>query len=113
MTSPTAVKDSQRFAEMERLMSDYFVCHLAPVMRNVQRDLSQKQAEEMRDYISSTAGILSFMAAANMPGQDPYSILKVTGEWNSKTTEDYLAMCKETILGNEALQSDLLVIAEE
>lgn len=113
MTSPTAVKDSQRFAEMERLMSDYFVCHLAPVMRNVQRDLSQKQAEEMRDYTNSTAGILSFMAAANMPGQDPYSILKVTGEWNSKITEDYLAMCKEAILGNEALQSDLLVMAEE
>lgn len=27
-----AVKNSQRFAEIERLMGDYFGCHLAPVM---------------------------------------------------------------------------------
>ena len=35
-----AVKNSQRFAEIERLMGDYFGCHLAPVMGRVQRDLS-------------------------------------------------------------------------
>ena len=51
-----AVKNSQRFAEIERLMGDYFGCHLAPVMGRVQRDLSNRQADEMRAYSNSTAG---------------------------------------------------------
>ena len=48
-----AVKNSQRFAEIERLMGDYFGCHLAPVMGRVQRDLSNRQADEMRAFSSS------------------------------------------------------------
>ena len=63
-----AVKNSQRFAEIERLMGDYFGCHLAPVMGRVQRDLSNRQADEMRAYSNSTAGILRSLATANMPG---------------------------------------------
>ena len=56
-----AVKNSQRFAEIERLMGDYFGCHLAPVMGRVQRDLSNRQADEMRAYSNrpSTRSILS------------------------------------------------------
>ena len=61
-----AVKNSQRFAEIERLMGDYFGCHLAPVMGRVQRDLSNRQADEMRAYSNSTAGILRSLATANM-----------------------------------------------
>ena len=80
-----AVKNSQRFAEIERLMGDYFGCHLAPVMGRVQRDLSNRQADEMRAYSNSTAGILRSLATANMPGDDPYATLKITGKWNSKT----------------------------
>ena len=60
-----AVKNSQRFAEIERLMGDYFGCHLAPVMGRVQRDLSNRQADEMRAYSNSTAGILRSLATAN------------------------------------------------
>lgn len=108
-----AVKNSQRFAEIERLMGDYFGCHLAPVMGRVQRDLSNRQADEMRAYSNSTAGILRSLATANMPGDDPYATLRITGEWNSKTTEDYLAMCKEAIVGNKDMQRDLAVMAEE
>ena len=37
-----AVKNSQRFAEIERLMGDYFGCHLAPVMGRVQPGLVQQ-----------------------------------------------------------------------
>ena len=48
-----------------------------------------------------------------MPGDDPYATLKITGKWNSKTTEDYLAMCKEAIVGNKDMQRDLAVMAEE
>lgn len=108
-----AVKNSQRFAEIERLMSDYFGCHLAPVMGRVRKDLSQKQADEMRAYSSSAAGILRSMATAGMPGDDPYATLRITGEWNSKTTEDYLAMCRKSVMGNKDMQRDLAVMAGE
>ena len=108
-----AVKNSLRFAEIERLMGDYFGCHLAPVMGRVQRDLSNRQADEMRAYSNSTAGILRSLATANMPGDEPYATLRITGEWNSKTTEDYLAMCKEAIVGNKDMQRDFAVMAEE
>ena len=108
-----AVKNSQRFAEIERLMSDYFGCHLAPVMGRVRQDLSQKQADEMRAYSSSAVGILRSMATAGMPGDDPYATLRITGEWNSKTTEDYLAMCRKSVMGNKDMQRDLAMMAGE
>lgn len=94
-------------------MSDYFGCHLAPVMGRVRQDLSQKQADEMRAYSSSAAGILRSMATAGMPGDDPYATLRITGEWNSKTTEDYLAMCRKSVMGNKDMQRDLAVMAGE
>lgn len=108
-----AIKHSQRFAEIERLMDDYFGCHLAPVMGRVRQDLSNRQADEMRAYSNSAAGILRSMTTAGVPGDDPYATLRITGGWNSKTTEDYLAMCKETIVGNKNMQRDLAVMAGE
>lgn len=107
------IKHSGRFAEIEHLLDDYFRCHLAPVMRQTQAELDRKQGEEMKEYSTSLGGILSMMAASNMPMGDPYQTLKVTGEWNSKTTEDYIGMCKENIVQNEALQKDLALMAAE
>ena len=94
------IKHSRQFAEMERLVSDYFHCHLAPVMSKTQAYLTKKQGEEMREYSTSLGGILSAMASAAQPMGDPYQVLKVTGEWNSKTTEDYIGMCKAEITGS-------------
>ena len=42
----------------------------------------------MKEYSTSLGGILSMMASSAQPMSDPYQTLKVTGEWNSKTTED-------------------------
>lgn len=75
--------------------------------------MSNRQADEMRAYSNSTAGILRSLATANMLGDAPYATLSITGEWNSKTTEDYLAVCKEAIVGNKDMQRDLAVMAEE
>lgn len=36
------IKHSRQFAEMERLVSDYFHCHLAPVMSKTQAYLTKK-----------------------------------------------------------------------
>lgn len=107
------LKHTNRFAEIERVFGDYFNCHLAPVMRDTQNYLGRKQAEEMAEYSTSAAGILSSMASAHNPMMDPYQTLKVTGEWNSKTTEDYLEMCKEKIAGNKDMQADLALMANE
>lgn len=109
----TEIKHSGRFAEIEHLLDDYFKCHLAPVMRQTQTELNRRQGEEMKKYSTSLGGILSMMATSNMPMGDPYQTLKVTGEWNSKTTEDYIEMCKESIIKNEALQKDLALMAAE
>ncbi len=108
-----SIKNSSRFAEIEHLVEGYFRRHLAPVMQQTQAELSRRQGEEMKEYSTSLGGILSMLAASNMPLGDPYQTLKVTGEWNSKTTEDYIAMCKERIAGSEPLQRDLAYMAAE
>lgn len=105
------IKYSGRFAEMERLMNDYFRYHIAPVMSKTQAYLTEKQGEEMKEYSTSLGGILSMMASAAQPMSDPYQTLKVTGEWNSKTTEDYIEMCKAEVSGSEAMQQDLAYMA--
>ena len=105
------IKYSSRFAEMERLMSDYFHLHIAPIMSKTQTYLTRKQGEEMKEYSTSLGGILSMMASSAQPLSDPYQVLKVTGEWNSKTTEDYIEMCKTEITGSKEIQQDLAYMA--
>ena len=51
------------------------------------------------------------MASSAQPMSDPYQTLKVTGEWNSKTTEDYIEMCKTEITGSKEMQQDLAYMA--
>lgn len=105
------IKHSRQFAEIERLVGDYFQCHLAPVMSKTQAYLTKKQGEEMKEYSTSLGGILSMMASSAQPMSDPYQVLKVTGEWNSKTTEDYIVMCKEKISKATDIQQDLTYLA--
>ena len=107
------IKHSRRFAEIETLMGSYFRHHLVPVMTQTQTYLTEKQGEEMKEYSTSINGILGMMASAGQPLSDPYQTLKVTGEWNSKTTEDYIGMCKERILSSEEIQHDLAYMAGE
>lgn len=105
------IKHSRQFAEIERLVSDYFQCHLAPVMSKTQAYLTKKQGEEMKEYSTSLGGILSMMASSAQPMSDPYHVLKVTGEWNSKKTEDYIEMCKDKISKAADIQQDLAYLA--
>ena len=107
------IKQSKRFAEIEALMGDYFHSHLAPVMRETQSYLTRKQGEEMKEYSTSLGGILSMMASSAQPLSYPYQTLKVTGEWNSKTTEDYIEMCKSKIFASKEIQHDLAYVAGE
>ncbi len=111
MSSP---KQSQRFAEIEFCLQRYFNSQFEPVMRSVQQELSQKQAKEYSDYATSFSGILR-SAASSMRGipDDSMQYLKLTGEWNSKTAEDYVEMCRERISTSKDFQKDLGRLAEE
>lgn len=107
-------KQSQRFAEIEFCLQHYFNSQLAPVMRNVQQELSKKQIKEYSEYATSISGILR-SAASGLNGipDDTMQYLKLTGEWNSKTAEDYVEMCRERIGSSKDFQKDLGSMAEE
>ena len=108
------IQHSERFSELEYCLQSYFDTHLASVMRNVKDFLSHKQAEEIGEYALSPMGLLgSFTAGATgMPNNAP-QYLRLTGEWNSKTAEDYVEMCRERIAGNKEFTSDLMLLAQE
>lgn len=111
-----AIKNTERFSELEYCFSQYFNRHLAPVMSTVRSDLQQKQLKEIADYQSSALGFLGAMADAShmMPGMDStMQRLQVTGEWNSKTTDDYLDMVRKEIAENKSIQKDIAVMASE
>lgn len=110
------MKNQQRFAEIEFCLDRYFQANLAPVMKRIQADLNHKQLEEYGRYKSSLAGILSDMAdtSSMVPGLDTAgTTIRMTGEWNSKTVEDYLEMCQTDIAGNKTIQKDLETLAAE
>lgn len=104
--------DITAFAEIENSLLDCFNRSVAPIMEGVQRELGDRQAREMVEYSRSAAGILSGMAAGTNIGTDPYANLKHTGQWNSKTVEDYVAMCRERLDGSTDVASNLSLISD-
>ena len=71
---------------------------------------THKQLEERGRYQSSLAGVL---ASANPYADNTEFVLKQTGKWNSKTTEDYLAMCNQKIWKDKNIVKDLALLAGE
>ena len=99
-----------RFAELEYCLQCYFDGKLVPKMKQVQDTLANKQVDEKGRYQSSLAGIF---ASVNPYADNTDYVLKHTGKWNSKTTEDYLAMCNQKIWKDKAIVKDLATIAGE
>lgn len=62
-------RQTQHFAEIEYCLQNYFNSQLAPVMKEAQTYLTQKQVEEIGAYHASTAGVLRSLAngANGMP----------------------------------------------
>ena len=84
-------EQTQRFTEIEYCLQSYFRTHIQPVMQRTRNELNKRQAEEVRDYQLSTGGLLrSFANAMNNIPDDTMTYLRHTGEWNSKTAEDYV-----------------------
>ena len=106
----STIKNPTRFAELEYCLQGYFDGKLAPVMKQVRDDLTHKQLEERGRYQSSLAGVL---ASANPYVDNTEFVLKQTGKWNSKTTEDYLEMCNQKIWKDKNIVKDLALLAGE
>ena len=106
----STIKNPTRFAELEYCLQGYFDGKLAPVMKQVRDELTHKQLEERGRYQSSLAGVL---ASANPYANNTEFVLKQTGKWNSKTTEDYLAMCNQKIWKDKNIVKDLALLAGE
>ena len=106
----STIKNPTRFAELEYCLQGYFDGKLALVMKQVRDDLTHKQLEERGRYQSSLAGVL---ASANPYADNTEFVLKQTGKWNSKTTEDYLEMCNQKIWKDKNIVKDLALLAGE
>ena len=76
---------------------EQFTTKVEPIMDKVMQDLRSRQAEETRRFMRSPAYILSGISGPD-GGMASQAIaldsLRVTGEWNSKTAEDYVEMVK-------------------
>ena len=105
------MKNSKRFAEIEYSLQGYFDKCVSAVMTQVKDTLTAKQTKELADYLRSPAGIL-----ANSNPMTPdlsFQTVRMTGEWNSKTTEDYLKMCNTKMQNDKRMQQDFAVFASE
>ena len=60
------IKQSRRFAELERLSDDYFRYHLASVMDETRDYLARKQGEEMKEYSPPWRGSQHDASSANL-----------------------------------------------
>ena len=108
------IKEQQRFAELEYCMEQYFNSRLFPIMCKVKDDLAEKQAQELENYQNSTAGMLRSMAGSTHNlHDDSLNMLRLTGEWNSKTTEDYIEMCRKDISSSKEIADALSLLAVE
>ena len=79
---------------------EQFDSRVAPVMDRVKEELRSKQADELRRYMRSPAYILAGGVGPD-GGMGAQAValdsLNVTGEWNSKTVEDYVGMVKDEL----------------
>ena len=79
---------------------EQFDSRVAPVMDRVRHELRRRQTEELRHHMRSPAYILAGGAgpdggaASQAASRDT---LDLTGEWNSKTVEDYVGMVREEL----------------
>lgn len=110
--------NTKRLSEVEYCLDCYFNTYFVPVMNHEKSVLQAAQAKEVADYSNSFAGIMRTLAqsssSAGIPGpDDTMQYLRLTGKECSKTAEDYVGMCKDSILGNKDFVADLQRLAGE
>lgn len=111
-------RNTKRLSEVEYCLGCYFNTYFVPVMNREKAALQHAQAKEIADYSNSFAGIMRTLAQSSssvgIPGPgDTMQYLRLTGKECSKTAEDYVGMCKESILGDKDFVADLQRLAGE
>ena len=79
---------------------ELFEGKVIPILDSVAKDLRAKQVEEYRKEAFSLRGILAGASGPDggMAADSAlYQNLKITGEWSSKTVEDYVQMVKSEL----------------
>lgn len=109
------LKNTKGLAEVEYCLGRYLDGNISGIMKETRAYLTARQMEEYVEYQSSLGGILSSMASASNPAgyDNSMQILKATGEWNSKTTEDYISMCRDKVLSDKEVYHDLVALTVE
>lgn len=76
---------------------DIFTSTVVPIMDKVRDDLQRKQADEYERHSRSWGAMMAGAAGSDggMASMDAYNnTILYTGEWNTKTVEDYIDMVK-------------------
>ena len=78
---------------------ELFTTRIEPVMDRVRGDLARRQADEARRFLRSPVNLLGGVGPDGGMGAQAVALdsLKVTGQWNSKTVEDYVEMVREEL----------------
>lgn len=106
-------QQKDRLVTMEQCLQRYFQAQIRPVMDATKRDLQSHQTEEYRRVMDSPSSFIRFNNPN--PGVTEMQIdtlVRTTGEWNSKTTEDYLEMCRARFQESPHIPQDLSALAD-
>ena len=90
---------------------DVFITKVVPIMDKVMADLRHKQVDEIERHSSSPGFVMAGAAGPDggMTMQTAsLNTLRLTGKWNSKTTEDYLKMV-EAELKKQNIKVDAVI----
>ena len=77
-----------------------FRTKVIPIMNKVRNELQDKMAAELKEHTSSFAGLMASTIGPDggmSARQAQMQSLRYTGEWNSKTAEDYIKMVKKEL----------------
>ena len=80
--------------------ADIFTTKVKPIMDKVYADLQSKRADEFEEKSTSLPGLFAGAAGPDggMSAMAAYdNTIRTTGNWNSKTTEDYIDMVKKEL----------------
>jgi len=105
-------KQQERLEDAEACITQYFRAQLRPVMESVEAELSRKRIHEEAEFLSSPAGIMTMSNPYGMGPLQADMAIHALGEWNRKSSEDYLQMCRDGFQSSPYISKDLSRLAD-
>jgi len=106
-------QQKQELAEVELCIDRYFDMNVKRVMDGIKAKVNESEVKERSAYQRSAGGVVNMALAdpiSSMFMQEAY--VQTTGEWCSKSSEDYYQLCHDRIHDDKTMQKDLSVLAE-